>query len=173
PIDIRLICATNVPLTELANENRFRKDLIYRINTVEIMVPPLRKRGTDIILLAKYFGKLYSNKYMKPAPEFDVKAMEKLMNHHYPGNVRELQYIIERAVIMADDSLLQPHDLIFSPIESLSAPDTEPAEMKLSSVEKNTILKVIEKHNGNITKAAKELGLTRTALYRRLSKYDI
>jgi two-component system, NtrC family, response regulator HydG len=173
PIDIRLICATNVPLTELANENRFRKDLIYRINTVEIMVPPLRKRGSDIILLAKYFGKIYSNKYMKPAPEFDAKAVEKLMNHHYPGNVRELQYIIERAVIMADDSVLQPQDLIFSPIESLSAPDTEPAEMKLSSVEKNTILKVIEKHNGNITKAAKELGLTRTALYRRLSKYDI
>lgn len=173
PIDIRLICATNVPLSELANESRFRKDLIYRINTVEIMVPPLRKRGNDIILLAKYFGKLYSTKYMKPVPDFDAKALEKLLNHHYPGNVRELQYIIERAVIMADDSVLQPNDLIFSPIESMSTPESEPVEMKLSSVEKNTILKVIEKHNGNITKAAKELGLTRTALYRRLSKYDI
>jgi DNA-binding NtrC family response regulator len=173
PIDIRLICATNVGLTELANENRFRKDLIYRINTVEIMVPPLRKRGNDILLLAKYFCRLYSNKYMKPLPEFDAKAQEKLLNHHYPGNVRELQYIIERAVIMADENILQPNDLIFSPIESTSAAETEPAETKLSAVEKNTILKVIEKHNGNITKAAKELGLTRTALYRRLSKYDI
>lgn len=173
PIDIRLICATNVGLTELANENRFRKDLIYRINTVEIMVPPLRKRGNDILLLAKYFCRLYSNKYMKPLPEFDTKAQEKLLNHHYPGNVRELQYIIERAVIMADENILQPNDLIFSPIESSSAAETEPAETKLSAVEKNTILKVIEKHNGNITKAAKELGLTRTALYRRLSKYDI
>jgi two-component system response regulator HydG len=170
PIDIRLICATNVGLTELANENRFRKDLIYRINTVEIMVPPLRKRGNDILLLAKYFCRLYSNKYMKPLPEFDTKAQEKLLNHHYPGNVRELQYIIERAVIMADENILQPNDLIFSPIESTSAAETEPAETKLSAVEKNTILKVIEKHNGNITKAAKELGLTRTALYRRLSK---
>jgi len=173
PVDIRLVCATNVALSELANENRFRKDLIYRINTVEIMVPPLRKRGNDIILLARHFARLYSNKYMKPMPEFDTKALEKLLNHHYPGNVRELQYIIERAVIMADDNVLQPNDLIFSPIESSLAAEIEPAETKLSAVEKNTILKVIEKHNGNITKAAKELGLTRTALYRRLSKYDI
>ncbi len=173
PVDIRLICATNIGLTELANETRFRKDLIYRINTVEIIVPPLRKRGNDIILLAKHFSKLYSNKYMKPTPGFDTKAMEKLLTYHYPGNVRELQYVIERAVIMADEPVLQPGDLIFSPIESVNMPGTDAAETKLSAVEKNTILKVIEKHNGNITKAAKELGLTRTALYRRLSKYDI
>jgi len=173
PIDIRLICATNVPLTELANETRFRKDLIYRINTVEITVPPLRRRGNDIILLARYFSRLYSNKYMKPTLEPDTKAMEKLLNHHYPGNVRELQYIIERAVIMSDGNVLQANDLLFSPIETSLVEETESSEMKLSDVEKNTILKVIEKHNGNITRAAKELGLTRTALYRRLSKYDI
>jgi two-component system response regulator HydG len=173
PIDIRLICATNVPLSELANETRFRKDLIYRINTVEITVPPLRRRGNDIILLAKYFTKLYSNKYMKPTLEPDTKAMEKLLNHHYPGNVRELQYIIERAVIMSDGNVLQANDLLFSPIETSLVAEIESSEMKLSDVEKNTILKVIEKHNGNITRAAKELGLTRTALYRRLSKYDI
>lgn len=173
PIDIRLICATNVSLTELANENRFRKDLIYRINTVEIVMPPLRKRGSDIILLAKHFCKLYCNKYIKPELNFDQKAIEKLLNYHYPGNVRELQYTIERAVIMADEDVLQAKDLIFSPIESVKESDTEPAELKLSTIEKNTILKVIEKNNGNITKAAKELGLTRTALYRRLSKYDI
>lgn len=173
PIDIRLICATNVSLPELANENRFRKDLIYRINTVEIIMPPLRKRGNDIILLAKHFAKLYSNKYMKPTPEFDKKAAEKLLNYNYPGNVRELQYTIERAVIMADENVLQAKDLIFSPLEAPASSVHEPAELKLSAIEKNTILKVIEKHNGNITKAAKELGLTRTALYRRLSKYDI
>ncbi|MFT3677035.1 MAG: sigma-54 dependent transcriptional regulator [Chitinophagaceae bacterium] len=173
PVDIRLICATNVPLIDLANENRFRKDLIYRINTVEIIVPPLRKRNNDIILLARHFARIYSNKYMKALPEFDTKALEKLMSHHYPGNVRELQYIIERAVIMADDNVLQAKDLIFSPIESAVTTDAEPTETTLSAVEKNTILKVIEKHNGNITKAARELGLTRTALYRRLSKYDI
>lgn len=173
PIDIRLICATNMPLSELANESRFRKDLIYRINTVEITVPPLRKRGNDIILLARHFIKLYSRKYMKPSLELDTKAMEKLLNHHYPGNVRELQYIIERAVIMSDGDTLEAKDLLFSPIESTMAAVTETVETKLSDVEKNTILKVIEKHNGNITRAAKELGLTRTALYRRLSKYDI
>src|SRR5882757_8750983 len=119
-VDIRLICATNVPLSELANENRFRKDLIYRINTVEITVPPLRKRDNDITLLAKYFSKMYSNKYMKPVLEFDSKAVEKLLNYHYPGNVRELQYTIERAVIMAEEGILQAKDLIFSPIESQS-----------------------------------------------------
>jgi two-component system response regulator HydG len=172
-IDIRLICATNVSLADLSNENRFRKDLIYRINTVEILMPPLRKRGDDIILLAKHFAKLYSNKYMKPEAEFGPKAIEKLKSYNYPGNVRELQYTIERAVIMSDSGELRDDDLIFSPIEMPAATEQEPAELKLSAIEKNTILKVIEKHNGNITKAAKELGLTRTALYRRLSKYDI
>jgi two-component system response regulator HydG len=173
PIDIRLICATNVGLSELANENRFRKDLIYRINTVEIMVPPLRKREEDIVRLARHFDRLYTNKYMKPLHDFDAKAMEKLRGYHFPGNVRELQYTIERAVIMAEGDVLQAKDLIFSPIEAGMPRQDEPQELKLSTIEKNAILKVIEKHNGNISKAAKELGLTRTALYRRLSKYDI
>lgn len=173
PIDIRLICATNVAMSELANENKFRKDLIYRINTVEIVVPPLRKRGKDIILLANHFSRIYSNKYLKPGIEFDQKALDKLMEYHFPGNIRELQYTIERAVIMCDGDVLQAKDLIFSPLESSAAKMEEIDDTKLSTVEKNTILKVIEKHNGNITKAAKELGLTRTALYRRLSKYDV
>ena len=173
PIDIRLICATNIPLAELANESRFRKDLIYRINTVEIVVPPLRKREEDILLLAKHFSKIYSNKYLKPDLSFDRSAVEKLMTYHYPGNVRELQYTIERAVIMAEDTVLKSKDIIFSPIESAPAQVDEVNQTNLSAVEKNTILRVIEKHNGNISKAAKELGITRTALYRRLSKYDI
>lgn len=172
-IDIRLICATNLPLTELANENRFRKDLIYRINTVEIMVPPLRKREDDIILLAKHFAHIYANKYLKPEPVFDPKALEKMKQYLFPGNVRELQYTMERAVIMAEGEELTANDLIFSPIESSMPSDAEPIELNLSTLEKNAILKVIEKHNGNISRAAKELGLTRTALYRRLSKYDI
>jgi DNA-binding NtrC family response regulator len=173
PIDIRLVCATNLPLNELANENRFRKDLVYRINTVEIVVPPLRKRGDDIIVLARHFAKIYSNKYMKLSNDFDPRAVDKLKMYHYPGNVRELQYTIERAVIMSDGDVLHANDLIFSPIESIREAPDESQDMKLSTMEKNTILRVIEKHNGNISKAAKELGLTRTALYRRLSKYDI
>jgi transcriptional regulator with PAS, ATPase and Fis domain len=173
PIDIRLICATNLPIAELANEKRFRKDLVYRINTVEIIIPPLRKRGHDIVLLAKHFCSIYSNKYLKNGLEFDQKALNKLSTYNYPGNVRELQYTIERAVIMADNDLLEENDIIFSPIESTHTNEAEQKEMKLSAVEKNTILKVIQKHNGNISQAAKELGLTRTALYRRINKYDI
>ncbi|HEY5462169.1 MAG TPA: sigma-54 dependent transcriptional regulator [Hanamia sp.] len=172
-IDIRLVCATNLPLTELANENRFRKDLIYRINTVEIVVPPLRKREEDIILLAKHFAAIYAKKYLKPHLEFDNTVYEKLKQYFFPGNVRELQYTMERAVIMSDGDILSASDLIFSPIESVSLKEEEPKDMNLNSVEKSTILRVIEKHHGNISRAAKELGLTRTALYRRLSKYDI
>jgi DNA-binding NtrC family response regulator len=173
PVDIRLICATNVPLAELANENRFRKDLIYRINTVEIVIPPLRRRTEDIELLARHFARIYAAKYIKPVPDFDAACMEKLKAYHFPGNVRELQYTIERAVIMADESVLQAKDLIFSPIETGAGEREEAGDFKLSTIEKNTILRVIEKHNGNISKAAKELGLTRTALYRRLSKYEL
>ncbi|MBC7688309.1 MAG: sigma-54-dependent Fis family transcriptional regulator [Aquabacterium sp.] len=173
PIDIRLICATNLPLNELANENKFRKDLVYRINTVEITIPPLRKRKDDILMLAKYYAKIYAEKYRKPVPEFDTACQDKLIQYHYPGNVRELQYSIERAMIMAEEELLRAADIIFSPLEATVVMNEEADNFKLSSMEKNTILKVIEKHNGNISKAAKELGITRTALYRRLSKYEI
>jgi two-component system response regulator HydG len=172
-VDIRLICATNVPLYELANENRFRKDLIYRINTVEITMPPLRKRNDDIVILARHFAKLYANKYLKPAIDFEQQALNKLKMYSFPGNVRELQYTIERAVIMADDQLLKADDLIFSVLETPAETPVDNDNVPLSEMEKNAILRVIEKHNGNITRAAKELGLTRTALYRRLSKYDI
>jgi two-component system response regulator HydG len=173
PVDIRLVCATNLPLTELANENKFRKDLIYRINTVEIMIPPLRKRKEDILMLAKHFVKIYADKYIKPVPDFDAACKEKLVQYSFPGNVRELQYSIERAVIMAEEDVLRATDIIFSPLEAASPAREDDGDFKLSNLEKNTILKVIEKHNGNISKAAKELGITRTALYRRLSKYEI
>lgn len=174
PINIRLICATNLPLFELANEHKFRKDLIYRINTVEIIIPPLRARKGDVEILSNHYLKHYCDKYFKTNIIIGRKAMEKLNEYHYPGNVRELQYIIERAVIMADCEELQPSDFIFSPIETVSNNGFElENESKLSDIEKNTILRVIEKNNGNITKAAKELGITRTALYRRLSKYEI
>ena len=174
PVDIRLICATNLPMSELANENRFRKDLVYRINTVEIIVPPLRKRKEDIRLLIEHFVKIYSAKYLKTNTRFSDAALKKLEQYYFPGNVRELQYIIERVIIMSDGNELTPDDIIFSPIESVNQnTSSESDETKLSNIEKNTILRVIEKNNGNITKAAKELGITRTALYRRLGKYEI
>ncbi len=173
PIDIRLICATNVLLKDLADENRFRKDLIYRINTVEIGLPPLRERFGDIDLLAKHFATIYGEKYRKPYIELSKKTLEKMRAYHFPGNVRELQYALERAVIMSEGDVIEIEDLIFSPLENALSSDLEEKDLKLSHIEKNTIIKVIEKHNGNITKAAKELGLTRTALYRKLSKHDI
>jgi len=173
PVDIRLICATNLPLSELANENRFRKDLIYRINTVEIIVPPLRKRKEDIVLLTEYFASIYSTKYFKTNISFSAAALQKLKRYHFPGNVRELQYIIERVIIMAEGNVIEPDDLTFSPIESPNQNEMDGnTETRLSALEKSTILKVIDKNSGNITKAAKELGLTRTALYRRLNKYE-
>ncbi len=172
-VNIRLICATNLPLQELANENKFRKDLIYRINTVEVNLPPLRKRDDDVVLLANHFARVYADKYLKPAITFDTSAAQKLKQYPFPGNVRELQYAIERAVIMAEGAVLKADELTFSSLETAKPEPEEQDNVPLSIMEKNAILRVIDKNNGNITKAAKELGLTRTALYRRLSKYDI
>lgn len=176
-VDIRLVCATNVPLADLANENRFRKDLIYRINTVDLQVPPLRDRGDDTLRIARHFLRKYAQKYMKAATDFDKRAEQKLLDYHYPGNVRELQYSIERAVIMTEGEILGADDLIFSPIEQAPTADrssqADADRHNLVELERITIANVVEKHGGNISKAARELGITRTALYRRLSKYDI
>lgn len=176
-VDIRLVCATNVPLADLANENRFRKDLIYRINTVDLQVPPLRDRGDDTLRIARHFLRKYAQKYLKAATDFDKRAEQKLLDYHYPGNVRELQYSIERAVIMTEGEILGADDLIFSPIEQAPTADrsskADADRHNLVELERITIANVVEKHGGNISKAARELGITRTALYRRLSKYDI
>ena len=178
PVDIRLISATNEPIYELAAKNLFRKDLIYRINTVEITLPPLRARGNDVELLARHFAGIYAEKNHKPVPEFAPATLQKLKQHSWPGNVRELQHAVERAIILAEGNVLQPQDFSFSAMELAPAAQAAPAfaadtSMPLSEIERETIRRVIEKNKGNISKAAKELGLTRTALYRRLNKYDI
>jgi two-component system response regulator HydG len=176
PIDIRLISATNASLYELAAREQFRKDLIYRLNTVEITLPPLRARGDDVLLLARHFAGLYATRNRKPTPDFAPAALHKLRQHPWPGNVRELQHAVERAVILAEDAVLHPGDFHFSAMETATAgPGATLPEgpLQLSEVEKSTILRVIERHHGNITKAARELGLTRTALYRRLEKHDL
>ncbi|MFD2573140.1 sigma-54-dependent transcriptional regulator [Spirosoma soli] len=168
-VDVRVVSATNMPIYQMATENRFRKDLIYRLNTLELTLPPLRERGDDVLLLARHFLTLYAEKYSKPVPQLEGRALTRLKNYGFPGNVRELQHAMERAVIMAEADVLRPEDLFFSPVETVP-----PAEQttRLAELEKSTINKVIEKHHGNITKAAKELGITRMALYRRLDKYD-
>lgn len=178
PVDIRLLSATNVPLKALADESRFRKDLIYRINTVEIQVPPLRDRGEDIVLLANHFLDFYNRKYHKHMEGFEPNAIQKLKAYHFPGNVRELQYSIERAVIMAEKQSIRDSDILFSPIEQAmqeSSKLSEPAyaNQSLEEMERHAIQSAIERYNGNISKAARELGLTRAALYRRMEKYNI
>lgn len=172
PVDIRLITATNLPLRELALEDRFRKDLIYRINTVEITVPPLRQRGEDILLLANYFLEMYAKKYFKQKLRLSDAARKKLMLYPYPGNVRELQYTIERGVIMADTGVLSAEDITFSPIEQHSPSSSMPTH-NLEDLERTAIEEAMKKHNGNISQVAREVGLTRGALYRRLEKYGL
>ncbi len=174
PIDIRLICATNMPIPEMIAEDKFREDLLYRVNTVEIHIPPLRERGDDVILLAKHFLKIYSKKYKKNIKDFSAATLKELKKYHWPGNVRELQHAIERAVIMTDNNVLQPHDFHLRTSTSGSKIDELELETyNLDEVEKTIIQKVLKKHTGNISYAAKELGLTRTSLYRRMEKYDI
>ena len=174
PIDIRLVCATNIDPKVLADEKKFRKDLIYRINTVDIIVPPLRNRGTDITELSHHFVSLYAEKYNKNSFTFDSGFISKLKKHDFPGNVRELQYILERAVIMTDGSDLKAEDLVFSSIERTTTnTSTVSASLNLDDLEKNAIHTVLEKNKGNVSKSAKELGITRAALYRRLDKYEL
>ncbi|WP_242916196.1 sigma-54-dependent transcriptional regulator [Pontibacter liquoris] len=178
PVDIRLITATNEPIYQLAARNLFRKDLIYRINTVEITLPPLRERHGDVELLARHFAQYYATKNHKPVPDFSDAALRKLNHHTWPGNIRELQHAVERAIIMAESDVLQPEDFSFSAMEAPVAAQPAAAfvpdmTLPLREIERETIIRVIEKNNGNISKSAKELGLTRTALYRRLNKHDI
>ncbi len=169
-----MICATNIDPQVLADEKKFRKDLIYRINTVDVTVPPLRARGTDITELSRHFVALYAEKYNKSTFTFDTGFISKLKKHDFPGNVRELQYVLERAVIMTDGSILKPDDLVFSSIErSTTTSSLETKSLNLDDLEKNAILTVLEKHKGNVSKSAKELGITRAALYRRLEKYEL
>jgi len=156
----------------LRNEQRFRKDLIYRINTVEITVPPLRERGDDVLLLVHHFLSMYEKKYMKRPFRLSDAAKNKLRQYSYPGNVRELQYAMERAVIMSDSELLEAADIVFSPLEQPTTQVHLPTN-NLEKIERNTIEQVITKHNGNISRAAKELGITRAALYRRMEKYSL
>jgi DNA-binding NtrC family response regulator len=172
-INIRLICATNMPLYEMVKENRFRQDLLYRINTIEIEIPPLRERFEDIPLLANYFLKHYAAKYEKSVAKISDAAITRMHKHPWPGNIRELQHAIERAVILSNGNVLQPEDFNFTPSAGKEDGQLNLDQYNLEEVEKLLIRKVLKKYNGNITQAATELGLTRSSLYRRLEKYGL
>lgn len=173
PIDVRLICATNMPLYQMVNENKFRQDLLYRINTVEIQIPSLRERIEDISPLVDHFLDIYCKKYKISKKRLNSSTAKRLEKHTWPGNIRELQHAVERAVIMSESELLEPHDFFISQNNSANNSNQLPSNMNLEETEKMLIRKVIEKHGGNISKAAKELGLTRASLYRRIEKYGL
>ena len=171
-IDIRLICATNKPIHEMVAREEFRDDLLYRINTVEIRLPPLRERIEDIRQLVDHFIKIFCKKYQVPLKRIHPATQKKFEKYHWPGNVRELQHAIERAVIMSESDVLQPGDIFIASRER-KEDGLMLDEYNLEDVEKMVIRKTLQKHNGNISQSAKELGLTRTSLYRRLEKYGL
>lgn len=176
PIDIRLICATNMPLYEMIANSKFRQDLLYRINTIEIHLPPLRERIGDIPLLAEHFLDFYAKKYGKEIRSLSSHLLSRMNKYHWPGNVRELQHAVERAVIMSKGPTLEPEQFFFNSPSQKSEKEGRELSLEhydLETVEKIMIKKVLQKHNGNITKAAGELGLTRSSLYRRLEKYGL
>lgn len=171
-INVRLISATNMPLNEMVAKGTFRQDLLFRINTVELMLPGLAQRGEDILLLANHFLNTFSAKYHKGLVDFDHKAESLLLNYHWPGNVRELQHVIERAVIMSEGLKISADDLQLSP-QKFGGGAPVQTDMGLEEMEKLMVQKAIDKHKGNISRAAADLGLTRAALYRRIEKFDL
>lgn len=168
PVDIRLICATNRDLAGMVSEGKFREDLLYRINTIVIDMPPLRDRVDDIPILAYHFMKIYCEKYNREQMRFNTHSLEKLANHNWPGNVRELQHAVEKAVIMSDSNVLLPSDFEFGPsIKSLHHRDLTLAEM-----EARYIQDCLRRNGNNISVTASVLGITRQTLYNKLRKID-
>ncbi|MBM3311908.1 MAG: sigma-54-dependent Fis family transcriptional regulator [Candidatus Aminicenantes bacterium] len=171
PFDVRLICATNMPVHAMVSQNTFRQDLLYRINTVEIQIPPLRQRPEDIRLLVEYYLGQFGRKYHKPHLSVSPPALHKLEGYPWPGNVRELQHAVERAVIMTETPVLQPGDFFFRTPELPGPAATE--DFSLETMEKMLIERAVKKHDGNISRAAHDLGLSRAALYRRMAKHGL
>ena len=170
PVNVRLICATNRNLDKLVTEGLFREDLLYRINTIHIEIPPLRERKDDIIAIANYFLRIYGNKYRKPNIEITQAGLEKLIGYQWPGNVRELQHTIEKAVILCDKKELTPDDFFFKSsmpgMDSIFEGTIEEMEMKM-------IAKNLQKSGQNLSAAAEQLGITRQTLYNKMKKYNL
>jgi DNA-binding NtrC family response regulator len=168
PVDIRLVCATNCDLMQMVNDGRFREDLLYRINTILIEVPPLRDRVDDIPILANYFLRIHSERYGKSGMKLPTHTMEKLANYEWPGNVRELQHAVEKAVIMSDSLILKPSDFVFT-----ATKNPIHKEMTLDEMENKLIYEAIRRYGNNISVVAAKLGITRQTLYNKMKKYEL
>lgn len=171
-VDVRVLCATNGDIHKMVKNGGFREDLLYRINTVELVLPPLRDRNGDVQQLAEYFLKRYTHKYHKPKTQLDSSAQVALKNYNWPGNIRELEHAVERAVIMVESDTISAEDFSFLK-HSGKDNGNQFEEYNLENIEAWAIKKAINKHKGNISHAAKELGLSRGAMYRRMDKYRI
>lgn len=171
PIDIRLICATNKDIHEMVSSNIFREDLLYRINTIQIDLPPLRSRGDDIILIANHYLKIYSERYGKKNLSFSRNAVERIMEYPWPGNIRELSHAVERAVIMSDENIIPPDDLIVKKSDQILKLSDEP--ISLNEAEKIVIAGAIKRNKGNLSAVSKELGIVRQTLYRKMKDYGL
>jgi len=170
-VDVRVLAATNVDINAEVAAGRFRQDLLFRLNTIEIHLPPLRERSGDIELLANHFLRNYAQRYRKKISGFDAAALQSLREHPWPGNVRELDHAVERAVLLATGPLVRSADLGLRASASAGAVRLE--EMSLDDVEKHLIQRMLARHEGNVSHAANALGLSRSALYRRLQKYGM
>jgi DNA-binding NtrC family response regulator len=169
-VNVRILSATNANLAEEVSSGRFREDLLFRLNTIEIHIPPLRERKEDIPLLASHFLSVYAQRYRKRLSGFDQAAMQALLQNPWQGNVRELNHVVERAVLLAHDTQVRQSDL------ALRSGPTGPAkldEMSLEEVEAFLIKKALARYDGNVSHAANALGLSRSALYRRLQRYNL
>jgi DNA-binding NtrC family response regulator len=171
PIDIRLICATNQDIHEMVSNNMFREDLLYRINTIQIDLPPLRSRGDDIILIANHYLKKYSERYGKKNLSFSRNAIERLLEYHWPANIRELSHAVERAVIMSEENIIPSGDLIVQKSDQTIKFDDKP--LSLSDAEKIVIANSIKRNKGNLSAVSKELGIVRQTLYRKIKEYNL
>ncbi|MEF8845949.1 MAG: sigma-54 dependent transcriptional regulator [Bacteroidales bacterium] len=169
PVNIRLVSATNRDLQNLIQTQQFREDLLYRINTIQIHVPPLRERGEDIEELAAFFLKRYGKKYQKPDLRLDTQAVKKLRKYHWPGNIRELQHTLEKAVILAESNILSANDFIFQDHTG----EKEEQNKTLEEMEKEMIEQTLDQQNWNFTAAADQLGITRQTLYNKIKRYDL
>jgi DNA-binding NtrC family response regulator len=172
PIDVRLISATNMPLYEMADSFQFRQDLLYRINTVEIILPPLRERREDIGPISEYYLKLFSEQYYKQGIVLLDETIQRLKEYHWPGNIRELAHAIERAVILCKNETLRPEDFTFK-TKSAPVTITDEPSFRVEDYEKKAISAAMIKHNGNLSKAAEEIGIARSTLYRKIARFGM